>query len=107
MSALTTPTSVTLGKSSPLAIICVPSRICTSPALKAASTCSWLPGVRIVSESIRRADVVGERPLDLALQPLGADAAVVQVRRRHAGQAGGHGRSASQVWQIRRCRPLW
>ena len=54
VSALTTPTSVTLGKSRPLAIICVPSRICTLPALKSASTSSWLPGLRIESESIRR-----------------------------------------------------
>ena len=30
-----TPTSVTFGKSSPLAIICVPSRIFTSPRAKA------------------------------------------------------------------------
>ena len=54
VSALITPTSVTLGKSSPLAIICVPSRMWTCPSLNARRTCSWLPGERMVSESIRR-----------------------------------------------------
>ena len=34
MSAFTTPTSVTFGKSSPLAIICVPSRIRCRPSRK-------------------------------------------------------------------------
>ena len=59
VSASTTPTKVTLGKSSPLAIIWVPSKIRTSPCLNAASTFSWLPCPRIVSESIRRIDSSG------------------------------------------------
>ena len=53
-SALTTPTSVTLGKSSPLAIICVPSRMWISPLRNAARTRAWLPGRRMVSLSMRR-----------------------------------------------------
>ena len=53
MSAFTTPTSVTLGKSSPLAIICVPRRMCVVPSRNESSTRRWLPGLLIVSESIR------------------------------------------------------
>ena len=38
VSALTTPTSVTVGKSSPLATIWVPSRMSTSPAANRSKT---------------------------------------------------------------------
>ena len=53
MSAATTPTSVTLGKSSPLAIIWVPTSTLVSPRRKASSIfwCASLPWV--VSMSMR------------------------------------------------------
>ena len=60
-SAFTTPTSVTFGKSSPLAIIWVPSRMWMRPARKASSTRRWLPGRVIVSESIRWQTCPGNR----------------------------------------------
>src|SRR5947208_1843099 len=64
-SAFTTPTSVTFGKSSPLAIICVPSRMWISPRRKAPSTLAWLPGRRIVSLSMRRMTYHRQRGVNL------------------------------------------
>ena len=52
-SASTTPTSVTRGKSWPLAIICVPTRMSVSPASKAASTRATAPRRTARSRSSR------------------------------------------------------
>jgi hypothetical protein len=60
-SASITPTRVTLGKSSPLEIICVPSRIRVSPCRNASSARSWLPGLRIESLSMRTQEYFGNR----------------------------------------------
>ena len=79
-SALTTPTSVTFGKSSPFAIICVPSRMWISPSRNASSTRWWLPGRDIVSRVHALHDVVGELRLDLGLQLLGAEPLVADRR---------------------------
>ena len=83
-SALTTPTSVTLGKSSPLAIICVPIRMWISPSRNAASTRPWLPGPphRVAVHAPH--DVVREHLLDLRLQFLRAESLV--AHRRLAAQ---------------------
>ena len=53
MSASITPTSVTFAKSSPFAIICVPSKMSTSPLATRSriSTCAHLP--LVVSTSMR------------------------------------------------------
>ena len=63
MSASITPTSVTLGKSSPLAIICVPSRMSTSPrpTRSSISVCAHFPVV--VSTSMRDTRAEGKRSL--------------------------------------------
>ncbi len=60
-SADTTPTSVTRGKSCPLAIICVPTSRSSSPRPNRAST-SWIaPRFCIVSRSTRPARMPGNR----------------------------------------------
>jgi len=59
VSALTTPTSETLGKSNPLATICVPSRMSISPAAKPSSTSRNCRAEVIVSLSIRATTALG------------------------------------------------
>ena len=84
-SASTTPTSVTLGKSSPLAIICVPSRILHLARLERrqrllmAAVSSHRVGVH-PSRLVER-----ELHPDLALEPLGADPPVMEHRRLACG----------------------
>ena len=53
MSAATAPTSVTLGKSSPLAIICVPIMTLAAPLRKRSSSFSCASFSRVVSLSTR------------------------------------------------------
>ena len=52
VSAFNIPTKVTLGKSSPLLIICVPNKISYSPRENAVIILSWLPFLVVVSKSI-------------------------------------------------------
>ena len=61
MSASTTPTSVTLGKSSPLAIIWVPSSRSTSRRSTAPRIRWWAQRVLVVSRSMRASRAVGNR----------------------------------------------
>ena len=110
MSALITPTSVTFGKSSPLAIICVPSRMRTSPSRNASSAASWLPGSCIVSVSIRKQRRSGNRALTSASsrcvpRPPIANAREVALRafaRRRPldSRSSGRGRSARCEWCV-------
>ena len=78
MSADTTPTSVTSGKSWPLAIICVPTRTSSSRGAKRRSTASMAPlpprGVAIDAGDAR----ARHHGLHLGLDALGADAAIVE-----------------------------
>ena len=93
MSASTTPTSVTLGKSSPLAIIWVPISRSTSPRSTAPRIrwCDHL--VLVVSRSIRaiRASRIALR--QHLLQLLGADAAHLLHRVGAPRQVNGSGSS--------------
>ena len=59
-SAEITPTSVTLGKSWPLAIICVPTRTSISPAAKRCESARRLPLRRTVSRSTRATRASGK-----------------------------------------------
>ena len=52
-SASSTPTKVTSGKSCPLAIICVPTRMSTSPRCMPERTSAYAPRFRVTSESSR------------------------------------------------------
>ena len=61
MSAATTPTSVTLGKSSPFAIICVPTSTRVSPRRNAPSIRSCAPLAPVVSTSMRATGTPGKR----------------------------------------------
>ena len=54
MSALITPTNVTLGNRALSRSFASPDRICISPCRKLASAFSWLPGFFMASESIRK-----------------------------------------------------
>ena len=92
MSALITPTSVTLGKSSPLAIICVPSRIRTSPVAKRVErplvAAGLLHGVGVHPQ----AAMLGKAGLHFGLQPLRAQAAVANAREVAVGALRRRGR---------------
>ena len=104
-SASTTPTSVTLGKSKPLAIICVPSRMSTSPRADAVEDLGVRPlaarRVDVHARDARRRKAVGEQALDL----LRAESALAHHAPRHRGQlralaarrAGSSGRRAARA----------
>jgi len=62
VSAETTPTRVTSGKSWPLAIICVPTRMSISPRSSAARMRPWLPRADVVSLSMRAILACGKSP---------------------------------------------
>ena len=68
-SASTTPTSVTFGKSNPLAIICVPSRHVHFAAADAVEDLGVRPfaarRVHVHARDVRRRKPVGQQPLDL------------------------------------------
>ncbi len=81
-SAETTPTSVTRGKSWPLAIICVPTSTSISPRAEPREQ-RRRPrrACRIVSRSSRATRAAGTRGAHLLLDPLGAEAGLLEVRR--------------------------
>ena len=90
-SAFTTPTSVTRGKSSPLAIICVPRRMSTSPRSTRARMRWWAHLPDVVSTSMRAMRASGNvsavdalhllRPQPAEGQVLGAAARAPRGRR--------------------------
>ncbi len=79
VSALITPTSVTFGKSSPLAIICVPSRIRTSPSRNNFSA-PFVAAVLLHRVGIHpQAAMLGKPGLHFGFEPLRAQAPVVNA----------------------------
>src|SRR5216684_3788889 len=53
VSAFTTPTSVTCGRSNPFASICVPTITCASPERMRSYAAAWAPFARMASRSRR------------------------------------------------------
>ena len=104
VSASITPTSVTFGKSSPLAIICVPSSRSVSPAAKADRAASCAPGRRMESLSMR----VTRRSGNLWATSFSSRCVPVPNRLRtdslQLGHRSGAAVSKSQVWQTARPR---
>ena len=106
-SALRMPARVTLGKSRPLAIICVPMRMSILPARKRPRISSWLNLREVTSASMRWMLAVGKRrraivstrwvPMPLYLYP-GAP---------QSGQVSGTLRKAPQRWQRSRSSSRW
>ena len=81
-SAEITPTSVTRGKSCPLAIICVPTSTSSSPAAKRDSSEASAPFRRTESRSTLPMRAAGNRSRRCCFDLLGAEAGVLEIRRR-------------------------
>ena len=105
-SAATAPTTVTLGRSNPLAIICVPTRTSASWAWKLSMMRAWPPCPPALSASQRRTRTDGNRLLSsdaMRWVPL------PKYRMRPSPQAGhtdGLGNSRPQVWHCSRSMSL-
>ena len=103
-SAETTPTSVTRGKSWPLAIICVPTSTSMSPRLNRPSRSVSAPLRRMASRSSRATRAPGQRAPHLDFHALGAEARLVEIRPRAQRADGRHARRVVAVVAPRAAR---
>ena len=106
-SAFKTPTSVTFGKSRPLAIICVPRRIWASPRRNAESmsSCEWRRDVE--SASMRSTLADGKHFRRAASARCVPSPWNVSERRPHTGHFSGTSAHDPQMWHRRHRSALW
>ena len=107
LSALRTPTSVTFGKSSPFAIICVPRRTSASPRLNAErmSSCEFLRDVE--SASMRRIFALGKHFASAASARWVPMPLYWSAGAPHAGQTFGVRIHPPQIWQRQQASARW